>query len=58
MAYRENEIDIRDLQNVPLTLGNLKDIVTLLECSVNHLLLPPEATAALDRLVALKGERR
>lgn len=60
MAYKDNEIDISDLKNAEITVGNLKDIVLILECSVNHLILPAEATAALDRLrarIAQKGIR-
>jgi hypothetical protein len=50
MAYKDNEIDISDLKNVTLNVGDLRAIITLFECSVDHLLLPDEATVALGRL--------
>jgi hypothetical protein len=50
MAFKDNKIDISDLQNVTLSVGDLKALVTVLECSVAHLILPAEASAALVRL--------
>jgi len=47
---KDNEIDISDHQNVPVTVGDLRAIVTLLEATTSHLILPDEATAALERL--------
>ena len=49
MPYK-NEIDISDLKTVSLTVGDLKSIVTMLEYATAHLVLPNEATVALDRL--------
>jgi ABC-type iron transport system FetAB ATPase subunit len=50
MAHKDNTIDITNLKNANLTVGNLKDIVRVLEYSTAILLLPDEVTAALDRL--------
>jgi ABC-type iron transport system FetAB ATPase subunit len=49
MAHKDNTIDITNLKNANLTVGNLKDIVRVLEYSTAILLLPDEVTAALDR---------
>lgn len=50
MPYK-NEIDIRDLQRVDLTRGELGAILTLLEFATAHLIVPGgEAAAAMDRL--------
>ena len=45
----EDKIDISDLQNVTLTVGDLKAIITVLEAATSHLILDNEATVALDR---------
>jgi hypothetical protein len=50
---KDNSIDITDLQNADLKVGDLKAIVTILECATAHLLLPDEATKALERLQKL-----
>jgi hypothetical protein len=47
---RDNSIDITDLQNVTLSVGDLKALVVVLEHATAHLLLPDEATTALERL--------
>jgi hypothetical protein len=47
---KDNSIDITDLQNADLKVGDLRAIVTVLECATSHLLLPDEATKALERL--------
>jgi hypothetical protein len=46
----ENKIDITDLQNVALSLSDLRALVTVLEAATSHLILPSEATEALARL--------
>jgi hypothetical protein len=56
MAFKDNEIDISNLQKADLTIGDLRAIVTLLECATTHLILPDEATKALDRLRVLTSE--
>jgi hypothetical protein len=56
--HRDNQIDISDLQNVTLSAGDLKAIVTVLEAATAILILPDEVTVALDRLrekIAPKG---
>jgi hypothetical protein len=50
MACRDNQIDIRELQNVSVTAGDIRALLVVLECATTHLLLPDEATVALDRL--------
>lgn len=54
----ENKIDITDLQNVTLSLSDLRAIVTLLEAATSHLILPPEATEAFARLQKLIEHQR
>jgi hypothetical protein len=46
----DNQIDIRDLQNVTLSVGDLRALITVLEYATSHLILPDEATKALERL--------
>jgi hypothetical protein len=53
ISHKNNSIDITDLQNADLKVGDLKAIVTILECATSHLLLPDEATKALERLQKL-----
>ena len=53
----ENKIDITDLQNISLTVSDLRAIVTLLEAATSHLILPSEATEALARLQKLIDSR-
>jgi hypothetical protein len=50
MPFQDNTIDISDLQKADITVGDLKALVTLLECTTAHLLLPDEATMALEKL--------
>jgi len=57
MPFKDNQIDIRDQMNADLTIGDLRAIVTLLECATSHLILPDEATQALDRLRGLIDSR-
>jgi hypothetical protein len=47
---RDNQIDIRELQSVSVTAGDIRALLVVLECATAHLLLPDEATVALDRL--------
>jgi hypothetical protein len=54
---RDNSIDISDLQNVSLSVSDLRAIVTLLEAATSHLVLPSEATEALARLQKLIDRR-
>jgi hypothetical protein len=51
MNIRDNQIDIRDLQKADITVGDLKALITILECATAHLLLPDEAAEALRRLI-------
>jgi hypothetical protein len=57
MPFEDNSIDISDLQNVTISLGDLKAIVTVLEAATAHLILPNEVTAALGRLRGLTDKR-
>jgi hypothetical protein len=50
---RDNEIDIRDLQNVTLSVGDLRALILVLEAATSHLILPSEVPAALERLKKL-----
>jgi hypothetical protein len=54
---RENSIDISDLQNVNISVGDLRALVTVLEAATSHLILPSEATEALARLRKLINSR-
>jgi hypothetical protein len=48
---RDNEIDVRDLQNVTLSGGDLRALVTVLEAATSHLVFPDdEVKTALERL--------
>jgi hypothetical protein len=49
----ENKIDITDLQNVTLSVSDLRAIVMLLEAATSHLIVPSEVTTALTRLQRL-----
>ena len=51
MAYKDNSIPIDHLKTTDLTVGDFHDIVQLLESATGHLVLPPEATAAMHRLL-------
>jgi hypothetical protein len=53
----EDKIDITDLQNITLTVSDLRSIVTLLEHATAHLILPDEVTVALDRLRKLTDRK-
>jgi hypothetical protein len=57
MPLKDNQIDIRDHQTVAISVGDLRAIVTLLECATSHLILPDEATHALDKLRGLIDSR-
>ena len=57
MPFKDNEINISDLQNITLTVGDIKAIIIVLEAATSHLLLPDEATAALDRLRATAAQK-
>jgi hypothetical protein len=50
MPFKDNEIDISDLQNVTISIGDLRAIVTLLEAATSHLLVTDDTTKALERL--------
>jgi hypothetical protein len=51
MAYKDNLIDTEHLKTVDLTVGDFRDLVTVLEGIIDlGLVLPDEATAALARL--------
>jgi hypothetical protein len=50
MPFKDNEIDISDLKNVTINVGDLRALVTVLECATAHLLIPDEASVALERL--------
>jgi hypothetical protein len=54
---KNNSIDITDLQKADLTVGDLKDLVAVLECCSAHLVLPTAVEASLRRLVE-KVERK
>jgi hypothetical protein len=55
MAPKDNTIDITDLQTITLTVADLRAIVFVLECATEHLILPEEATTAINRLRKLVG---
>jgi hypothetical protein len=57
MAFQDNAIDIEGLKTADLTVGNVRDIVAVLEAATVHLILPPEAEAALERLHKLMYPR-
>jgi hypothetical protein len=57
MPFQNNTIDISNLQKADLTIGDLRALITVLECATAHLLLPDEATAALDRLRATAAQK-
>jgi hypothetical protein len=50
---RDNQIPTDHLKTVDLKVQDLKDIVTLLEAATSHLIMPDEATKALERLQRL-----
>jgi hypothetical protein len=57
MPFQDNTIDIADLQNITLSVGDLKALVTVLEAIATGLILPDEATQALERLrIKAKGD--
>jgi hypothetical protein len=47
---RDNSIDISDLQNVTISVGDLRALVCVLEAATSHLIMPSEATTALEQL--------
>jgi hypothetical protein len=57
MPFQDNQIDITDLKTVSLTIADIRALIIILECATSHLLLPDEATAALDRLRAAIDRR-
>jgi hypothetical protein len=54
---RDNSIDISDLKNVTISVGDLRALVTVLEHATAHLVFPAEVTAALARLQKLIDSR-
>jgi hypothetical protein len=50
---RDNQIPTDHLKTVDLKVQDLKDVVTLLEAATSHLIMPDEATKALERLQRL-----
>jgi hypothetical protein len=50
---KDNSIPIDHLKKADLTNQNVADLVLVLQYAVNHLLLPPDATKALERLQRL-----
>jgi hypothetical protein len=57
MSFKDNEIDVTDLKNVTISLGDLKAIVCVLEAATAPFVLPDEVTAALGRLRGLIDSR-
>jgi hypothetical protein len=51
MTYKDNHIDITELQATTLTVRDLRDIITCLEAVATGLILPDEASASLQRLI-------
>jgi hypothetical protein len=46
----KDKLDIRNLQKAEITVGDISDIICVLECLTSMFVLPPEATDALERL--------
>jgi hypothetical protein len=57
MPFEDNKINIDDLQNVSISVGDLRALVTVLEAATSHLIIPDEAATALARLQRL-AERK
>ena len=57
MPFEDNKINIDDLQNVSISVGDLRALVTVLEAATAHLILPAEVPAAIERLQRL-AERK
>jgi hypothetical protein len=50
MPFENNQIDISDLKNVTISVGDLRALVTVLDALAAPFVLPAEAMVAIDRL--------
>jgi hypothetical protein len=57
MPFKDNQIDISELQNITLSVADLRALIIVLECATSHLILPDEATKAFERLRGLVNKR-
>jgi hypothetical protein len=59
MPFQDNTIDISELQKADLTVGEVRDLILVLESVSAGLILPEPAATALQRLmegrIAKKG---
>jgi hypothetical protein len=55
---KDNSLDISDLKNAALSVGDVKDLITVLEAATAHLIVSDDVEASLERLRQVVKENR